>query len=185
MQSNMVDVSLHPEMFSRRAKSIEKNICKWKTPPSNYPEGYDTCINPKLVESNQRIINHLLAAVHQALIIFFYRQVHDTSPLILQPNVEKTIEQLTKIQEEDSANGGYTSGIVWPGFIAACEALEPCLQERFSLWFDVSTKNSGISTFETAKKAAYAVWSHRRETGDDDVSWRTILRKQSLSVLCT
>ncbi|GME34273.1 Succinate-semialdehyde dehydrogenase [Neofusicoccum parvum] len=184
MQTMPGDASFTAGTFFQRAKAVERLICKWKPPPHNYPEGYDPTIDPHLVDSNRRVVDHILLAMHQALIIYFYRRVYDLNPLVLQPNVEETILHLQQIQAEDTATGSYTVGIVWPGFIAGCEATSPDLQQRFLAWFEASEKNSTLPTFKAAAAVAQTVWKRREEQGDE-VSWPTVLREQQMTVLCT
>ncbi|KAF2136914.1 uncharacterized protein K452DRAFT_236777 [Aplosporella prunicola CBS 121167] len=166
-------------------KAVEKHIFEWAPPACGYPEGYDATVDPSLLDSNRRVVHHLLLSLHQALIIFFYRRVYDVNPMILQQYAEQTIYHLKKIEEEDQATGGYTAGTVWPGFIAGCEALSTQLQEKFSLWFKSSATASGLPVFGTAKKIAEGVWTKRVQGGDNNISWPTLMREQHLTILCS
>lgn len=161
---------------------------------SYYPPGTDTDAHPAAVAANRRALAHLVRAMRAALAVYFYRRVHDVaSTAILQPSVARTIEHLERIQDEDDAMAaaapgeydGYTTGIVWPGFVAACEAEGEGLRGRFERWFEVQERKSGVPLFGKAAGVVRMVWERRDGGGAGCTSWVDVVREEGVMLLCT
>ncbi|KAL4748416.1 fungal-specific transcription factor domain-containing protein [Aspergillus terricola var. indicus] len=127
-----VDARIAVEL-KRRASMLEQYILSWDQSPefkSNDPttikDGPDTAIDQNLTATH-----FMMKAMHQALILFYYRRVAKISALILQDTVRNCLNFLNrydKARVEESENvPSYTpdTAFLWPGFVAACEALDP------------------------------------------------------------
>lgn len=110
-------------------------------------------------------------AVHQALLIYFYRRVHNLSANILQSHVQKALDYLGPCMEFAKYDQDYGAGIGWASFIAACEAVTPELQELSLSYLEV-LESRGVS-IGTDKPVTIAkeVWERRAQAGDMTLSW--------------
>lgn len=178
------DASLRIEHFFQYSKGVERQICDWQAQSYLYPDGFDPSVSADLLESNKRAVALLLQAMQHALKIFFYRRVYGLCSDILQPYVVQTIEALEGIEEEDKASGGRTVTMVWPAFIAACEAQNGDLQMRYEKWFEASIVGCGLPAFERAKDLAQRIWKARRTPGNSDIGWPALVREHGLVVVC-
>ncbi|KAI3329574.1 fungal-specific transcription factor domain-containing protein [Ustulina deusta] len=103
---------------------------------------------------------HVTSAVQNALDIYFYRKIYDIDALLLQHLVSNVLAFLTLNQCVGSAFAPSGSlCLVWPAFIAACEAQDATVRKAFPEWFESCARNSGFRTFNTTLKAVKDAWS--------------------------
>ncbi|RDH28675.1 hypothetical protein BDQ94DRAFT_96056 [Aspergillus welwitschiae] len=87
------------------------------------------------------------------LIIYFYRCVRGINPTILQPYVQQTIHHLSEFDKQKQIAGDRSSNTCWPGFVAACKAIEPQTRQAFIRWLERSGEGTGIRMFNVALEA--------------------------------
>lgn len=110
-------------------------------------------------------------AVHQALLIYFYRRVYNLSANILQSHVQKALEYLAPCMDSAKYDQDYGASFGWACFIAACEAVTPELQE-LSLSYLESLDSRGVFIgVEKPVTIAKEVWERRAQAGDMTLSW--------------
>ena len=151
--------------FLKRAKAIEKGINK-------------LCPRPLPNHSpNPLVLPNILDGMKCALLIYFYRRIYDVNPSSLQANVVAVRDWLLS---HDQANPDFlygSFGLIWPAFIAACEAVGPVLQASFSQWFRSAERRSGMVSFRGMLSTAERVWQCRNNPDTEDVTWLDIVRK--------
>ncbi|KAK1633773.1 fungal-specific transcription factor domain-containing protein [Colletotrichum phormii] len=165
--------------LSRHIKQLEQNIWSWSLGSSDMQSGPS---RPReLVTQETKLVDHplirsLTLAMHQALIIYFYRRVYNMSAMVIQDSVRKTLDFIQPCLEETADDHDFATSIGWAAFIAACEATTPDLQER-GLKVLQTIDNSGV-IFGTDKPSvlAQSVWDKRTETGDWTLSWPDIMK---------
>lgn len=165
-----------PEFLSR-AKALEQCICDWKPPPG---ELSDKVFADDSGEVRNHIVKNMLEALHQSLLIYFYRMIYNVDATTLQGRVEMVRERLTDSSAKEIGIAKYTAAFVWPGFIAASEALDPIAQASFSQWFEFNISCSGLQTYSTILQIVRQVWAMRRVSGDTRTSWVDVLREQNM-----
>ncbi|KAF9893673.1 hypothetical protein FE257_009841 [Aspergillus nanangensis] len=140
--------------FLVRAKLLEKHISRW---------------DPKQgVESGSPSSNTvMMLAMQKALLIFFYRRFYDVEASVLQDEVRQVRDLLRRSRAASDRN----VHMIWPGFIAACEALTPDLQEFFRGWFLDGFRDTGLPSFEMARSIAESIW-----TSDRALQWPEVVR---------
>ncbi|KAF4807504.1 Arginine metabolism regulation protein II [Colletotrichum siamense] len=122
--------------LSRHVKMLEQHIWSWSLDSSDNQSGPS---RPReLMNRDARLVDHpiiksLTLAMHQALIIYFYRRVYNMSAMVIQDAVRKTLDYIQPCLEETADDHDFATSIGWAGFIAACEATTPDLQERGKL----------------------------------------------------
>lgn len=122
------DAELQPEAtnlslkeFLRRAKAVER------------------CINQlRPQDQTTDVIDTLVDATHNALVIYFYRRIFNVDASMLQSRVLIVRDCLLNFESAgvDVAYG--SARLIWPAFIAACEAEDAEVQLSFANWFTVS-----------------------------------------------
>ncbi|KAJ3945272.1 uncharacterized protein N0V96_005298 [Colletotrichum fioriniae] len=165
--------------LSRHIKQLEQNIWSWSLGSSDMQSGPS---RPReLVTQETKLVDHplirsLTLAMHQALIIYFYRRVYNMSAMVIQDSVRKTLDFIQPCLEETADDHDFATSIGWAAFIAACEATAPDLQER-GLKVLQTIDSSGV-IFGTDKPSvlAQSVWDKRTETGDWTLSWPDMMK---------
>ncbi|KAJ9197476.1 transcriptional regulator family: Fungal Specific TF [Paecilomyces variotii] len=163
LQRTPDDCKLTWKQYLFRAKILEKCVCSWEPTVPGYPEPNNTSVSDALVALNRRLVDCMLHAMHQALIIYFYRMIHDIDPFILQDRVAEALEYLLEWEHLKEDARECAAPFAWTGFIVACEALDQATQEKFSTWFSTCAKRSGIKTFQVAHQIAQQIWTRRQE----------------------
>ncbi|GAQ47679.1 Zn(II)2Cys6 transcription factor [Aspergillus tubingensis] len=167
------------KQFSARARSLERCISTWR-PPSVSDADPDSII----AQTNATIVRLMISAIHKALIIFFYRRIYDVDPMILQDKAWQVRDALAQVARDDMPATRIAAPFIWVAFIAACEALDPTLQDWFAGWFETSARKSGLGTFKLALRIARQVWERQRQhlNSNASASWPQIMRESNLSL---
>ncbi|OKL63891.1 hypothetical protein UA08_00884 [Talaromyces atroroseus] len=164
-------------------EELENEICDWKNDEEDVNSNMD--IEDSISTSARRaIMCHLVTAMHSAVIIFFYRRVRGLHPLLLQSYAEKTITSLELFEEEMHNFCLVNCGIVWPGFVAAAEALERDLQGRFHRLLRNCAKTSGMRNFDVAAEFLQDLWS-QRACSDSKMTWMELVANRQVTLVMT
>ncbi|RDK45873.1 hypothetical protein M752DRAFT_324663 [Aspergillus phoenicis ATCC 13157] len=165
--------------FSARARSLERCISTWR--PPSLPDADPQSI---IAQTNATVVRLMLSALHKALLIFFYRRIYDVDPMILQDKAWQVRDALAQVERDDMPATRIAAPFIWAAFIAACEALDPSLQDWFAGWFETSARKSGLGTFKLALKIARQVWERQRQplNSSASTSWPQIMRESNLSL---
>lgn len=193
-----------PPSIVAAAAALENDICRFQVPnvrdttttttssSSAEPTSSDVIITTTDIvntennnNASQIMRSHMGTAMHHALLVYFFRFVRGTNPIILQHYVESILSNLESHQaSKDRFFMGVRLGTtVWPSFIAACEALGDDLRHRAILCMRHASW-AGFKNAEAAEVVAREVW-RRRDAGENDVSWSTVLRESRTILLLT
>ncbi|OBR07291.1 C6 transcription factor [Colletotrichum higginsianum IMI 349063] len=162
----------------RHIKKLEQNIWSWSLESRDVESGPS---RPRgLVTKDTRLVDHpavrsLTLAMHQALIIYFYRRVHNLSAMVVQDSVRKTLDFIQPCLGETADDHDFATSIGWAGFVAACEAMGPDLQERGRKVLEAIDNKGVIFGTDKPSTLAQSVWDRRRETGDWTLSWPDLM----------
>ena len=178
-----------PEELFDEAAELEQSICDWATNFEALPDIFniaDLCDDlpfdevSLLAKSSGRDVPSAMAtcmhvAIYYALLVYFFREVRNTNPKILQHYVRKVIACLEyhKSLKTRFYPTKRIGTIVWPSFIVACEALSSELRHRAIMCIRQSVA-AGFRNGEIAESVVRKVWT-RRDAGDANVSWREIV----------
>lgn len=175
----------------RRASMLEQYILMWDYSTEA------TSINPIAIENVQNsdasqkltATHFMIQAMHQALILFYYRRVSNISGLILQHTVRNCLNFLKRYDEaraEESKTAlphTLDTAILWPGFIAACEALEPELQSELLDWLVLVGHRTSLGPFSAAVGTAQCVWKARSNAKDFTLSWFDVMKHERCPII--
>lgn len=179
-RSRLAHPSGMSQELAQRVKMIESKICDWKNPYRLLAKVqtlvvYGPSESSDKIEVRTDLLFDFLEAMHSALIIYFYRRVRDMNAIALQHWVGRTIHHLLEHERKKNKYGDTSACVAWPGFIAACEALDPVHREQIAALLARAGRQSGMGMFDRASDVASKVWAARDDTGSFDVSWSDVL----------
>ncbi|CAM1506192.1 Fc.00g058330.m01.CDS01 [Cosmosporella sp. VM-42] len=163
--------------LNHHVKTLERSIWSWSLPPEPMgpprPDEMIAQIHESLIDHPQARLMAL--AVHQALVIYFYRRVYNMNAMILQDLVRKTLNYLEPCMDEMVDDQDFATSLAWPAFIAACEAVSPDLQEK-ALKYLSATDNRGVYfTPKPARDIVSRIWERRENSNDWTMSWPSVM----------
>ncbi|KAJ0159727.1 Arginine metabolism regulation protein II, partial [Colletotrichum tanaceti] len=162
----------------RHIKQLEHNIWSWSLESRDVESGPS---RPReLVTGHTRLVDHpavrsLTLAMHQALVIYFYRRVHNLSAMVVQDAVRRTLDFLQPCLGEAADDHDLATSIGWAGFVAACEAVTPDLQDKGREVLEAIDNKGWVFGTDKPSTLAQSVWDRRRETGDWTLSWPDLM----------
>lgn len=136
--------------------------------------GSKGCANQSLLDFPDA--RSLTLAMHQSLLIYFYRFVHCVSSLAVQHHVRQALEHVASgMTSRVMQNQDLATSVGWAIFVAACEATEPQLQDKARSLLEC-IDNAGIVFIGSCQPSELAqrVWTQREHTGDWSLSWRDL-----------
>lgn len=137
-----------PSSLLRKAAQIEDIVCSLASSPS--------------VSTGNALPNmHLHKALNSALVIFFYRRIRNVNPWILQSHVDDVIRALASFDQALTQQRFDGPGLVWPAFMAACEAITTTKRNRLMHWIECASAKTGIHYYRQAKEVIEEVWKYR------------------------
>jgi hypothetical protein len=160
--------------FLRRAKTVERYIKQLHRPN----QGQDLLATDQ-PEASEPMLDDLLQAMRHALTIYFHRRIYDVEADMLQTHVVGVRDCLLRSEAAGAGTMYGSARLLWPAFIAACEAEDPYLQASFAQWFQVSAACSGLRYFDDAKTNIERVWEERRSGHGLQVTWVDFMRKEA------
>ncbi|KAM5349043.1 hypothetical protein ACJ41O_008866 [Fusarium nematophilum] len=163
--------------LARHTKTLENRIWAWTLALDPMGPPKPTRLTPGV---DQELMSHpqvrsMALAIHQALIIYFYRRVYDMNAMILQDLVKKTLDHLEPCLGELIEDQDFATSLAWPAFVAACEAVSPELQERALKCLSVTDDKGIYFTPRPAKVIVPLIWDKRKQSGDWTTSWQSLV----------
>ncbi|KAF7557183.1 hypothetical protein G7Z17_g963 [Cylindrodendrum hubeiense] len=162
--------------LAHHVKTLETSIWSW----SLATESMGPPRPAHLPSDSGELIDHpqarsMALAIHQALLIYFYRRVHDLNAMILQDMVKKTLDFLEPCMEQMIDDQDFAASLAWPAFIAACEAATPDVQEKALKCLTATDERGLFFTPKPAKQIVSSIWDRRKQSGDWTLSWPCVL----------
>lgn len=151
--------------LNQRTKLLEHRILSWDKTQSYSME------SDVISSRSEKSTSYDALAIHQGLILFYYRRIHNINALILQDTVRKVLDFAQESANTGDGADDLSPLLLWPCFLAACEALEPELRDRSLKWLLDADRLTAAPSFSAAAGVAQKVWSMRQETKDYTLSW--------------
>ncbi|TEA10869.1 Arginine metabolism regulation protein II [Colletotrichum sidae] len=177
--------------LARHVKTLEQHIWSWtldaenaSSDPGSEPEpepepepgrSRDVARRDGMLAEHP-VIRSLALAMHQALIIYFYRRVYNMSAMVIQDAVRKTLDFVEPCLEEVADDYDFATSVGWASFIAACEATTADLQDQGRKILEVIDIHGIIYGADRPSVLAESVWERRRESGDWTLSWPDVMQ---------
>jgi arginine metabolism regulation protein II len=137
-----------PGSLLRKAAQIEDIVCTLASTSSASPV-------------NALPNMHLHKALNSALVIFFYRRIRNVNPWILQSHVDDIIRALASYDQALTWQRVDGPGLVWPAFMAACEAIVTTKRNHLMRWVEQASAKTGLHYYGQAKEIIEEVWRRR------------------------
>lgn len=143
--------------------------------------------------SCQALTRHHACLFYYSTFIYFHRSLRPTLLSDIQYLVRFSLDHLKAIgelEDEIRVKGTNVSGVLWPVFVAACEAVDESLREELGSWFEMG-KVRGIDNIYVAGKVVREVWKRRDDLsamgigGEENVRWREVMKDMGLDILLT
>lgn len=161
--------------ISNHIKKLENSIWTWSPNAEQGLRQLHTMIcEPTDLFEKDPSVKTLVGAMHDAVLIYFYRRVTNVHAMMLQDLVRKVLERLKPCMM-DCRDPDFATTIAWPYLIASSEAATLELQE-LALRCLNSIDTMGLPfVLENATNLAQQVWERRRQTQDYTISWADVV----------
>lgn len=161
--------------ISKHIKTLEHNIWNWSPKAEPGLQQLDACERRDDFDKDP-LVKTLVGAMHDAVMIYFYRRIHNVHAMLMQDLVRKVLERLTPCML-DGGDPDFATTTAWPYMIAASEAATPELQQR-ALECLASIDARGVPfVLENATVVAQEVWQRRVQLQDYTISWLDIVSR--------
>lgn len=149
-------VSLQP-----RASFLENAVCLFRS------RHHFTSKDNEDMEAEGAVAphTHMVRALSSALVVFFYRRIRNTNPLVLQDSVDQVITSLHAFDEALEQKGLLGPGTAWPAFIAGAEAMASDQRQQILAWLRKGSVKSGFTSYRTSEEVLLETWKRRDEAG--------------------
>jgi arginine metabolism regulation protein II len=161
-----------PSDFLTQAKNLERAILR------SSPATRDCRGGISSNAANENVLRDMRLAMHEALLLYFYRRIYDVDASLLQGRARLICECLLRCEAADSQSLYGSTGFRWPAFIAACETEELDVQQSFTLLFRRLAQRSGLSMFTSTLQDIQQVWSEKQKCHTVSVSWLDIMKRR-------
>lgn len=161
--------------ISKHIKTLEGNLWSWSPAAEQGLRQLNTmtCEQKDAFERDP-LVKTLVAAMHDAILIYFYRRVSNVHAMMMQDLVRKVLERLEPCMM-DARDPDFATTVAWPYLIASSEAVTPELQQ-LALRCLNSIDASGLPfVLENATNVAQQVWQRRQQSQDYTISWLDII----------
>lgn len=161
--------------IAKHVKTLEANIWSWSPAAEQGLRQLSRMIcEPRDAFEKEPTVKSLVGAMHDAILIYFYRRISNVHAMVLQDLVRKVLERLQTCMM-DSHDPDFAPAVAWPFLIASSEAATPELQ-RLALRCLSSIDACGLPfVLENATNVAQQVWQRRKETRDYTISWPEVI----------
>ncbi|KAJ5096898.1 hypothetical protein N7456_007619 [Penicillium angulare] len=145
-----------PPALAERCDELEASIMNWQAEPQPPDISSSPIANPN-------IIYNMTRAFHKAIIIFFAQNVGLLGHWYLRHFVEEVINSIEAVEHIKIEWQVSASPLYWPAFIAASEAFDRGLQDRFKAWY-AQVEPKAIGSINTAIRLLQDVWAEGPST---------------------
>lgn len=166
--------------FRLRCEKLEDDICTYQSSPSN---GENLTSNFSPADTCMQISSHLAHAMHDALIVMFFRRVRKVHRAVLQHYVKSTLGHLKDQEAVKTGAGIHAPALLWPWFMVASEATGEDLREEARQWSGVAMRYGGRN-IEAAEQVVREVW-RRHDQRLSRATWVDVVREWGVSLVLT
>lgn len=165
-----------PSPLAERCDALEASIMDWHADPTPL----DVTSSPV---ANPNIIHNMTQAFHKAIIIFFAQNIRLLWHRYLKPFVSEVLDCIEAVERVKTEWHVSASPLYWPAFIAASEAFDPVLQERFKSWY-AQVEPNAIGSMSNGIRLLEEVWAEGPSTGVYKTSlWRHLAKKTDTKLM--
>jgi hypothetical protein len=176
------------------SQAIELALKNWKptlTSIAPCPESDEKDMPDELIAQDpvndtriQSILNNAEAYRHSAF-VYLYRTIrsHPRHHPCVQKHAHLSLQACSNVVElAEQCHDGPMSALLWPLFVAACEAM---MEDDRALAIDAfggTERRQGMNNIMRAWEVVQEVW-RRADLGEEDVNWRDICVERGFSIV--
>ncbi|OHF02300.1 hypothetical protein CORC01_02293 [Colletotrichum orchidophilum] len=183
---DMVDIARKERGFTSLPKDLEKTCDVVEKDIFDWPLDLELArYRDSNIGTSFDIIYHQTHSFHNALIIYFSQNVKLLSHRYLRQYVAVVLHDIEAIEAIKTEAKLLAAPLFWPAFMAATEAFDPHLQDRFRQWYE-GVAVYGIKAVRTGTQVVYEVWK-RGPSSDCRVTsqWRTVVEETGATLMLT
>ncbi|VUC29260.1 unnamed protein product [Clonostachys rosea] len=145
-------------------KTLEEAIWSWSlhselTAMSSHRAQASTQTEQNLID--HPCIQSMVQAVHRALVIYFYRRIHDVSAMVLQDTVSQTLNHLEDCMDKMVEDDDFAPTLAWAAYVAAREAVTPDVQRRAFKCVSTTDSHGVYFTSKPSTEVVSSIWERR------------------------
>ncbi|KIW10545.1 hypothetical protein PV08_11509 [Exophiala spinifera] len=163
--------------FGTRCQLLEDQICNW------LPADDEMSPAPSLTTYDPEVGSHLVQAMHDALIVMFFRRVRPINRMVLQHYVESAADHLNEQEEVKGRTGVNAPALLWPWFMVASEAIRDSVRDKLRLWSSLARQYGGRH-LEIAEQVVTEVW-RRQDQKLRNSTWWDVVREWDVTLVLT
>lgn len=154
---------------AKHIKTLEGRLWSWS--PSEICFAF---CDPDGTLGNDPCMKNLVAAMHHAILVYFYRRVTNVHAMMMQDLVRKVLERLQPCMME-AQDPDFATTVAWPYLIASSEAATPELQQLALQCLNSMDALQVPFVLEDATNVAQRVWQRRQQTQDYTIGWLDLI----------
>jgi arginine metabolism regulation protein II len=170
-----------PDSIAQQCDHLENELLDWDV--NDYLPLPDSSSESQ-INANTNIIRFQTLAFYNALIIHLSQHIRLLNHRFLHPYIEAVIHNIEEIEKMKTRKQMIGAPVYWPVFIAASEAYDKRLQERFRRWYD-EVERYGIEAVKTGVQVIYQVWDEGPQANRTTCAWRNITQKARITLMLT
>ena len=163
--------------FRTRCELLEDQICNWQ------PMDDEVSPMPPSTTYDPEVGSHLVQAMHDALIVMFFRRVRPVNRMVLQHYVESAADHLNEQEDVKSRTGVKQPALLWPWFMVASEAIREPIRDKLRLWSSLARQYGGRN-LEIAEQVVTEVW-RRQDLRLPGSAWWDVVRDWDVTLVLT
>lgn len=163
--------------FRTRCQLLEDQICNWQ------PMDDEVSPTLPLITYDPEVGSHLVQAMHDALIVMFFRRVRPINRMVLQHYVESAADHLNEQEEVKGRTGVNAPALLWPWFMVASEAIRDSSRDKLRLWSGLARQYGGRN-LEIAEQVVTEVW-RRQDLRLQNSNWWDVVREWDVTLVLT
>ena len=161
--------------INKHIKTLENNIWKWSpAAEQGLRQLHRMICEPQDGFEKDPMVKTLVSAMHDAVLIYFYRRVTNVHAMMLQDLVRKVLERLEPCMM-DARDPDFATTVAWPYLIASSEAATIELQQLALRCLNSIDAQGLPFVLENATNVAQQVWQRRQQSQDFTISWLDII----------
>lgn len=160
-----------------RCQLLEDQICNW------HPMNDEVSPTPPLTPYDPEVGSHLVQAMHDALIVMFFRRVRPINRMVLQHYVESAADHLNEQEEVKGRTGVNAPALLWPWFMVASESIRDSVRGKLRLWSSLARQYGGRN-LEIAEQVVTEVW-RRQDLRLRNSNWWDVVREWDVTLVLT
>ncbi|PBP18308.1 putative fungal zn binuclear cluster domain containing protein [Diplocarpon rosae] len=169
------------------SQAIEYALTSWKPTLTSFSETASDAHLESLAQQSMRIqsIYHNAEAYRHSAFVYLYRTIRS------RPRRHSMVQKHTHLALQACFNvvslaekcyDGPMSALLWPLFVAACEAVAGGDRELAMNAFCGTERRQGMTNIQRAWEIVQEVW-RRTDVGGEDVDWRRICEEKNVSIV--